>query len=133
MLESLWPHGLEHNRLICLWDFPGKSTEVSCHFLLQWIFLTQGLDLCLCWLVDSLPLSHQGSPHIYWYSYLKVLITWDCFKARKCQVIHALIKGHFHIAFPGHVNQTALFSFCCPTAQNDLVVNTFGFVLYFII
>ena len=41
------------------------------------------------------------------------------------------IKGHFRIAFPGHFH--ALFSFCCPTAQNDLVVNTFGFVLYFII
>ena len=24
------------------WDFPGKSTGVSCHFLLQGIFLTQG-------------------------------------------------------------------------------------------
>ena len=24
------------------WDFPGKSTEVGCHFLLQGIFLTQG-------------------------------------------------------------------------------------------
>ena len=24
------------------WDFPGKSTGVGCHFLLQRIFLTQG-------------------------------------------------------------------------------------------
>ena len=35
-----------------------------CHFLLQGIFPTQGLNLCLLhWQVDSLPLSHQGSPH----------------------------------------------------------------------
>ena len=27
---------------LCLWDFPGKSTGVGCHFLLQGIFLTQG-------------------------------------------------------------------------------------------
>ena len=27
------------------WDFPGKSTEVGCHFLLQRIFPTQGSDL----------------------------------------------------------------------------------------
>ena len=46
-------------------DFPGKKTGVGCHFLLQSIFLTQGLNLCLLgllhWQVDSLPLSHQGS------------------------------------------------------------------------
>ena len=33
------------------------------HFLLQGIFPTQGLNLCLLhWQADSLPLSHQGSP-----------------------------------------------------------------------
>ena len=26
------------------WDFPGKNTGVGCHFLLQGIFLTQGLN-----------------------------------------------------------------------------------------
>ena len=37
-------------------------TGVGCHFLLQGIFLTQGLNLCLLhWQVDSLPLSLQGS------------------------------------------------------------------------
>ena len=30
--------------LLCPWDFPGKSTGVGCHFLLQRIFLTQGLN-----------------------------------------------------------------------------------------
>ena len=34
-------------RLLCPWDFPGKNTGVSCHFLSQRIFLTQGLDPCL--------------------------------------------------------------------------------------
>ena len=29
------------------WDFPGKSTGVGSHFLLQGIFLTQGLNLGL--------------------------------------------------------------------------------------
>ena len=33
--------------LLCPSDFPGISTEVSCHFLLQVIFLTQGLNPCL--------------------------------------------------------------------------------------
>ena len=40
--ESSWPHGLQPTRLLRPWDFPGKSTGVSCHFLLQGIFLSQG-------------------------------------------------------------------------------------------
>ena len=34
-------------RLLSSWDFPGKNIGVSCHFLLQGIFPTQGLDMCL--------------------------------------------------------------------------------------
>ena len=56
-------NGLQPARLLCPWDFPGKSTGVGCHFLLQGIFLTQGLNPHLLhWQVDSLPLSHQRSP-----------------------------------------------------------------------
>ena len=28
------PHGLQPSRLLCPWDFPGKSTGVGCHCLL---------------------------------------------------------------------------------------------------
>ena len=35
------------HRLLCLWDSPGKNTEVGCRALLQGIFPTQGLNLCL--------------------------------------------------------------------------------------
>jgi len=53
---------MECTRLLHPWDFPGKSTGVGCHFLLQGIFLTQGSN-------PGLPdcrqmfyhLSHQGS------------------------------------------------------------------------
>ena len=31
----------------CPWNFPGKNIGVGCHFLLQGIFLTQGLNLHL--------------------------------------------------------------------------------------
>ena len=30
-----WPHGLQPTRLLRPWDFPGKSTGVGCHCLLQ--------------------------------------------------------------------------------------------------
>ena len=33
--------------LLCPWDSPGKNTGVGCNFLLQEIFLTQKLNLCL--------------------------------------------------------------------------------------
>ena len=40
-----------------------KNMSVSCYFFLQWIFLSQGSNPRLpYWQVDSLPLSHQGSP-----------------------------------------------------------------------
>ena len=42
MSDSLWPHRLQPTRLLHPWDFPGKSTGVGCHFLLQGIFPTQG-------------------------------------------------------------------------------------------
>ena len=55
LLQSSW--------LLCPWDFPGKNTRVGCHFLLQGIFPTQGLNQDrLCQQVDSLPLGHLGSP-----------------------------------------------------------------------
>ena len=53
---------MDHARILCPWDFPGKNTGVGCHFLLQGIFLTQRSNSCLLhWQADSLPLSHQGS------------------------------------------------------------------------
>ena len=33
---------LQPFRLLCPWDSPGKNTDLSCHFLLQEIFPTQG-------------------------------------------------------------------------------------------
>ena len=35
MPDSLRCHGLQPARPLCPWDFPGKSTGVGCHFLLQ--------------------------------------------------------------------------------------------------
>ena len=43
----LRPHGLYPIRLLCPWNSPGKNTGVGSHSLLQGIFLTQGLNLCL--------------------------------------------------------------------------------------
>ena len=56
-------HGLEPARLLCPWDFPGKSAGGGCHFLLQEIFPTQRLNPDLPHCRQTLyHLSHQGSP-----------------------------------------------------------------------
>ena len=44
MSDSLRPHGLQPDRLLCPWDSPGKNTGVGCHFLLQGIVPIQGLN-----------------------------------------------------------------------------------------
>ena len=56
-------HGIFQARvLLCPWDFPGKSTGVDCHFLLQGIFPTQGFNPGLPHCRQKLyRLSHQES------------------------------------------------------------------------
>ena len=48
-------------------EFSRQEYWSSCHFLIQQIFLTQGLNLSLLsllhWQVDSLPVRHLGSPY----------------------------------------------------------------------
>ena len=64
--DSVQPHGLQHIRLLCPWNFPGKNTGVGSHFLLQGILPTQGsnLDLPLCRQI-LYHLSHQGRLTVY--------------------------------------------------------------------
>ena len=47
MSDSVRPHRRQPTRLPHPWDSLGKNTGVGCHFLLQGIFLTQGLNLGL--------------------------------------------------------------------------------------
>ena len=65
--------------LFCPWDSPGKNTGVSCHFLLQGIFLTRGLNLrllrCRWFFTAELPGKHINKYNIirklgmiHWYS-----------------------------------------------------------------
>ena len=66
---TLWPYRsvFMPTSFLCPWNFPGKNTGAACHFLLQGIFLIQGLNPCLLspphWQADSLPLHHMGSPN----------------------------------------------------------------------
>ena len=55
MSDSLRFYGLEPARLLCPWDFPGKSAGAGCCALLQRIIPTQELKLLrlLHWQADS--------------------------------------------------------------------------------
>ena len=64
-LLSVWlfvtPWLFVTTRFLHPWDFQGKKTGVGCHFLLQEIFPTQGLNLGLPHCRQTLyHLSHQG-------------------------------------------------------------------------
>ena len=71
MSDSLQAHGLQPATLLCPWNSPGKNTGMGCHFLLQGIFPTQGLNPgLLCCRQILLPLSHQRS--LYQYNCLTI-------------------------------------------------------------
>ena len=64
LCPTLWSYGLQPARLLCPGDFPGKNSGMGCHFLLQRIFPTQGLNPGLPNCKQILyHLSHQGSPN----------------------------------------------------------------------
>ena len=68
-----------HPRLLCPRDSPGKNARVGYHFLLQGIFPTQELSLCLLYCRRILySLTHLGSPPPL------VCGTWAARKAGKC-------------------------------------------------
>ena len=69
---------MDPSRLLCPWDSPGKNTGVGCHFLLQGIFPTQGLNPGLLHFRQILyHLSHQESPRLGF----KYFLPQDCDKA----------------------------------------------------
>ena len=62
------------SRLLCPWHFPGKNTGVGCHFLLQRIFLTQGLNLCLSINLTFIPILGSLSSLKFEFSLFFVVI-----------------------------------------------------------
>ena len=73
-------------RLLCPWNSPGQNTGVSCHSLLQGIFLTQGSDPRL---IGSSPLNQKGSPYYMLQICTKILRF--CFS----DALHVLVVLHF--------------------------------------
>ena len=95
-------------RLFCPWDFPGKNTGVGCHFLLQEIFLSQGLNPGLLHYRQMLLLSeppgksiqNQACTHnVLSRTKLKRATIWVVFQSSlKVQLVEC------HISFIQHVS-----------------------------
>ena len=84
------------SRLVC--QFPSKNIGVGCHSLLQGIFPTQGLNLCLLcllhWQAGSLPLAPLGKPK----KYLSMVLI--CFSLITSEIEHILyIYWHYECPF----------------------------------
>ena len=81
-------------------EFSRKYWRVGCHFLLQGIFLTQGLNICLLqWQADSLPMSHQRSP-VY------ILLLFSCSVVSDSLRPHEL--QHASLPCPSTISQSLL-------------------------
>ena len=82
VFDSLWPHGLQPQRLFCPWNFSSKKIRMGYHCLLQGIFPTQRLKQGLLHLLhgqeDSLPLAPPGKPQNLKQSSSKILFYYCC-------------------------------------------------------
>ena len=111
--SSLWPHGWQPTRLLCLWDSPGKSTGVGCHCLLQCIKVKKSEVAQSCpTLSDPMDRSLPGSSvHgifqarvlewvaiafsdinarlLDWFSWMVIFITVCCFN---CSILLAIVN-----------------------------------------
>ena len=107
-----WGHRVGHDWatellkwLLCPWNFPGKNTRANCHFILQRIFPTQGLNLHLLsllhWQVDSLP-PGKFSPCYPAIQFLPIFIgrsfPTGFFSSSTCSLPSHLF--HLYLAFP---------------------------------
>ena len=110
-LNSLRHQSFPQRKIPWTEDFPGKNPGVGCHFLLQGIFLTQGLNAHLLplfhWQADSLPRAPPGKLSV---TEKKPDSTWDQFLLLYlCTLLPVLVM----LALPLCINKRML-----PTARN---------------
>ena len=107
------------------WNFPGKNTGVGCHFLLQGIFPTQGLNsplLCLLHCqVDSLPLVPPRKQKVLFLNFWGITILFSIAAAPIYIPINSVWRlllfyilsdtGHFLFFYNSHTNRCEMISY----------------------
>ena len=104
--DSLQPHGLSPDRILCPWNSPDKNIGVGCHSLLQVIFPSQGLNPGLPHCRQILYyLSHQESPCVYIVVYIYICV---CIYIYMCVCVQIYIYNDVFI----YVKQDPVNRFC---------------------
>ena len=101
--------------LLCPWDFPGKNTGVGCHFLLQGIFLTQGLNLHLLCLLSCRWILYHWAPWVPMLLYFLLKYRFLFFFFYNVVLIFAmqLIFSYICILFHDGLSQDMEYSSLC--------------------
>ena len=86
--DSSWRHGLQPTRLLRPWDFPGKSTGVGCHCLLQ----KRSLALPFCCFLLLLSTVHWRSASCLFCLFFGTLHLIECiFPSLPCFSFHFVL------------------------------------------
>ena len=93
MSDSLRPHGLQPTRLLHPWDFPGKSTGVDCHCLLQNHHKTQPTPLLGIY-PEETKIEKDTCIPLFISALFAIATTW---KQPRCQSTDEWIKKFWHI------------------------------------
>ena len=89
------PHGLQPSRLLCPWDFPGKSTGVGCHCLLHCFQLApSNANIESVFKVLFICLFATSTLKIHWINYFGVT-SWLPWR-RQWQPTPVLLPGKSH-------------------------------------
>ena len=101
MSDSLRPHGLQPTKLLCPWEFPGKSSGVGCHCLLRIEVLTTS-NSPKTWLQQEWTIKwcSINVSFYHWWMCI-ILITSHCFRYK----IHLWFQRSDHMYFSGSVCQ----------------------------
>ena len=115
MSDSSRPHGLQPTRLLCPWNFPGKSTGVGGHFPSPGDLPDLGIKLTSLashWQADPLPLSHQGSPKIHWKTKYKLTCSNFPFSVSTREALDDSVKPDFLQVHQTKLSSTKIISKC---------------------
>ena len=80
--DSVWPHGLQPTRLLHPWDFPGKSTGMGCHCLLQ--LTSPNTQFFFNWNILGLQCCVSFRCAAKWFSYTCICV---CLCVPSCSVV----------------------------------------------
>ena len=111
--DSRWLRELSPTRLLHPWDFPGKNSGMSCHFLLQGIFLTQGLNQGLLHSRKTLYLGKKVMTNLD-----SILKSRDITLLTKVHIVKAMI---FLVVLYGYESWTIKIAECWWTDAFDLL------------